>query len=304
MLRLLPLLLLFALPQSADAVLTPISQTRQVSGSGEVADNFGGESFDDSHSASAPDFLAFQEGASVNVGPDQGLGSGGGTQDSSLDAFAMVATGSAFANAESYEFDWYASADGLSEFDVTFELTEEVDYTLTGMTAAYDNGQVVVELRTGAGAIVFSTGGGGEIPFQASGTLASGLYELQARADGSCFASDFEFDYAFAEYDVTFTVGVTTSSPVPATFAWRVGPNPVLAATTVSWTQASAGPIRIDVLDVRGRRVRRWEPNSAESGSVRWDGRDHRGARVPAGTYFLRLTAGDHREQRKVVVLR
>jgi len=48
------------------------------------------------------------------------------------------------------------------------------------------------------------------------------------------------------------------------------------------------GAVAVDVLDVFGRRVRTLHRGVAATGTLRleWDGRDDRGASVPAGVYF------------------
>ena len=65
----------------------------------------------------------------------------------------------------------------------------------------------------------------------------------------------------------------------------------------------AAGPMRLAVHDLLGRRVALLEEGSAEAGSHSrdWDGTDARGAIVPAGIYWARLEAGGEAVARKLV---
>ncbi|MFN8177938.1 MAG: choice-of-anchor tandem repeat NxxGxxAF-containing protein [bacterium] len=108
-------------------------------------------------------------------------------------------------------------------------------------------------------------------------------------------------------YVLGFTSGATavrerTSEP----FALRIAPNPARRdAVTVSWTRgAPARDLRVEVVDVLGRRVRllREGPASSE-GSVRWDLRDAAGRVTGSGLYFVRVIAPEGVASRRVVRL-
>ena len=75
----------------------------------------------------------------------------------------------------------------------------------------------------------------------------------------------------------------------------RQGPSP--AAGTLRWRLELPAPARVDaaVFDVRGRQVAQLigEVQPALNHNLWWNGTDHRGRRVPAGLYLLRITAGD-----------
>jgi hypothetical protein len=70
-------------------------------------------------------------------------------------------------------------------------------------------------------------------------------------------------------------------------------PNPFPASTRVVWALPEAGPVRLELFDVRGRRVRTLVDELREAGEHRttWDGRDDAGRSVPPGIYFTRLAA-------------
>ncbi len=71
-------------------------------------------------------------------------------------------------------------------------------------------------------------------------------------------------------------------------------PNPFAeAGISCEISLPAAGPIRLDVLDVRGRLVRVIEEGERAAGVHRllWDGEDGRGESVASGVYFLRLRA-------------
>lgn len=68
-------------------------------------------------------------------------------------------------------------------------------------------------------------------------------------------------------------------------------PNPFRSGTTVRFTLPGAGPVRLAVHDLAGRRLRTLASGEWAAGAheVRWDGLDERGAPVARGTYFVRL---------------
>lgn len=84
-------------------------------------------------------------------------------------------------------------------------------------------------------------------------------------------------------------------------------PNPMGAAgTTIAFTLATPADASVRVFDASGREVAVVLPRSRQQGTVslRWNGRDARGALVPAGVYFYRLEAAGRAESRRLVILR
>jgi len=80
------------------------------------------------------------------------------------------------------------------------------------------------------------------------------------------------------------------------------GPLPIL-----SFHLPDRSSVRLDLYDLRGRKVRRLFDRDLPRGSfdVMWDGRDDRGARLRDGVYFVRLeTTGGRRQTRLVLLAR
>jgi len=86
----------------------------------------------------------------------------------------------------------------------------------------------------------------------------------------------------------------------------RPWPNPAGGGVQLRWSLAHAEAVRLEVLDATGRRVRaiRVREDAAIEGRATWDRRDDRGRAVPAGLYFVRLTAADESAAWPVVVTR
>jgi flagellar hook assembly protein FlgD len=85
-----------------------------------------------------------------------------------------------------------------------------------------------------------------------------------------------------------------------------VSPNPFRSSTRISWNQESAGPVRAEIFDLKGRLVRRLEQSPQEAGphEITWDGTDGSGRRVAAGAYFLQVDAAGRKRTVRVVVAR
>lgn len=95
--------------------------------------------------------------------------------------------------------------------------------------------------------------------------------------------------------------GAPTSGPRIA-----CGPNPAGASTAIRFTLPARAPARIDVVDVRGRTVRRLlaEERGAGSHLLRWNGTDDAGRAVPSGVYFVRLESAGGADAAKVTLRR
>ena len=68
-------------------------------------------------------------------------------------------------------------------------------------------------------------------------------------------------------------------------------PNPFNSTTRIPYRLASPGPVRLEIYNILGQRVRTLvnEFQGAGFHRVQWDARDHRGATVGTGVYLMRL---------------
>lgn len=89
------------------------------------------------------------------------------------------------------------------------------------------------------------------------------------------------------------------------TFVDAATPNPFRDVTSIRYGLAESGEVRLELFDVRGRRVRTLASGRSLAGnhSVNWDGRDAAGIRVPSGVFFARLTTTAGTYDRRLVLL-
>jgi len=83
-------------------------------------------------------------------------------------------------------------------------------------------------------------------------------------------------------------------------------PNPFNPKTTIGYLLPSEASVKLEVFDVRGRRVvtLRDEITPAGTHRVMWNGEDRYGNPVSSGFYYYRLTAGKKTLQRKMLLLK
>lgn len=94
----------------------------------------------------------------------------------------------------------------------------------------------------------------------------------------------------------------TTAAPDPVTalaaapLLYGAEPNPFNPHTSIHYSIPSAGRVTLEVIDLRGRRIRRLVNDALDAGHHRtvWDGRDRRSRPLAAGVYLVRLTHADH----------
>jgi len=114
----------------------------------------------------------------------------------------------------------------------------------------------------------------------------------------------------------TFSIVIDTVSDDDATVKPLVTglignyPNPFNPYTSIRYQVSGIRPenVEINVYNVRGQKVRTLLDGSRgfEAGihSVDWDGRDDNGNQMSSGIYFYRMTAGDFRETRRMLLLK
>jgi hypothetical protein len=96
---------------------------------------------------------------------------------------------------------------------------------------------------------------------------------------------------------------------IPSTFRLdSARPNPFSTTVSIDFSipAGSHDRVEIRVFNVHGQAVRTLVDGVRLAGrhDVRWDGRDDTGARVAAGTYFYRMSAGPYEATRKIVYTR
>ncbi len=88
------------------------------------------------------------------------------------------------------------------------------------------------------------------------------------------------------------------------TSIFKVGPNPVTAGAQVSYALERTGAVNLGVYDATGRQVRTLASGMSKAGTytVTWDAKDMTGRSVPAGVYYVRLSADKTSTARLTVV--
>jgi len=82
-------------------------------------------------------------------------------------------------------------------------------------------------------------------------------------------------------------------------------PNPFNPSTTLSFSLARAGHVRLSVYDLAGRLVRTLVDGEHEAGTHRvvWNGTDATGRAVGAGVYFVRVETPQGSDTRKIALI-
>ncbi len=101
---------------------------------------------------------------------------------------------------------------------------------------------------------------------------------------------------------------VTAATPTPDGRV-RLGaarPNPASGSVRVAFALPSVARVRMDVYDVRGRRVQTLVDATLGAGAHEafWNGRDRDGLETPSGVYFVRLEALGEVHRARVVRVR
>jgi hypothetical protein len=95
-------------------------------------------------------------------------------------------------------------------------------------------------------------------------------------------------------------------TPALAATTLRAAPNPFNPTLAIEAALRQPGPVRLSILDVRGREIRVLHHGSLAAGTARWrwDGRDAGGRQAASGVYLVRLATADLVTQRAVTLVK
>jgi len=122
------------------------------------------------------------------------------------------------------------------------------------------------------------------------------------------------YDYRLRQVDFDGTMTCDDESPVISILyegnpELRLGPcrpNPASQYTLLSYSLPTESEVYVEIVDIFGNKVKTLTSEIQSSGSktVEWNLTDDAGRRVPSGTYFCRLKAGNEVRTEKITVVR
>lgn len=100
--------------------------------------------------------------------------------------------------------------------------------------------------------------------------------------------------------------GIEDDTVLPAGNNLQATPNPFNPMTLIRYSIGQPGPVRLDVYNILGQRVKNLMKQTLDSGvyQVEWDGRDQNGNPVSSGVYFLRMNTAHEVTSRKILLLK
>lgn len=120
-------------------------------------------------------------------------------------------------------------------------------------------------------------------------------------ADGTQYAWNVS---TIGQYEFNATTGIEHVASGMVPLQLQIYPNPATAELTVETQLPKAARLVVDILDLQGRAVRGLHDGEWPAGACRihWNAADGRGARVPPGTYLVRIASPYGSSARPVVI--
>ena len=116
-------------------------------------------------------------------------------------------------------------------------------------------------------------------------------------------------DYSETRIDwLIHVVPVSEDDPTVPRYTWSLAnhPNPFNPSTTVSFSLKRDSDVRVEVYDVRGRKVRTLANDRYDAGlhHIIWNGQNDDGKELSSGVYLLKLTTGERSLMRKALMVK
>ncbi len=142
----------------------------------------------------------------------------------------------------------------------------------------------------------FSISPGGEVTFAAAVVAGDNLSDFQTNAN-----------QAKAQYSTYSTSLDVPNKTVPRdVLMFGAYPNPFNSAAEISFAVGTAGNYSMDIVDISGKTVRKWDFGKCDIGvkTIRWDGHDFTGKPLPSGMYLVRLRSQNEIFNRRIFLVK
>lgn len=189
----------------------------------------------------------------------------------------------------------------------TFDL-QAIGGSGVGLSWHAMSGTVVYKVLRGT-----SSGG----PYDTIGTTSSTMYDDFTALFGVTYFYAVRARYtiggrvvdAINSPEASIALGVAggpAAGPAVATRLAGVRPNPLRDRAEIMFSVRNAGPVRLDIYNVAGQRVRNLADRDFAAGAhqVRWNGDDDQGRRLSAGIYLVRMAAAGFTATQRMVLVR
>ena len=122
--------------------------------------------------------------------------------------------------------------------------------------------------------------------------------------DGALYVADAASPQVVRIARAVLTTDVAAGPDLRGALELAAAPNPFVGQVALRYTLAVRDDVRLEILDVSGRRVRLLEDGSRDAGvrTIHWDGRDDGGSARAAGLYFAHLGVGERSVVKRVVL--
>jgi len=123
----------------------------------------------------------------------------------------------------------------------------------------------------------------------------------------SAMAAAYTFKDLLPYVEVTEgSLELSDKDALPTEYGIENHPNPFNPSTEIKYQLPQLDEVRIVIYNVLGQEVRTLVDGKQEAGryTVRWNGDNEQGYKVPSGMYFLRMKAGNFIANRKLLLLK
>ncbi|MCK9584506.1 MAG: carboxypeptidase regulatory-like domain-containing protein [Candidatus Cloacimonetes bacterium] len=121
-----------------------------------------------------------------------------------------------------------------------------------------------------------------------------------------CISNDH---FIFMVDDVTISAGVGNENGVAPVYTTALKgnyPNPFNPETTISFSVKDAGPVSVEIYNVKGQLVKKLVNGVKEAGdhTAVWNGKDNNGRAVSSGVYYFKMNAGKYSSTKKMIMMK
>jgi hypothetical protein len=141
-----------------------------------------------------------------------------------------------------------------------------------------------------------------------SGYKKMGMYQILEQETMMFSATRLDLNSGDFFYHISFrdNDGIETPPAIYTTYLENNYPNPFNPSTTISYSIAISGDVKLSVYNIRGQLIRTLVNESLDAGihSVVWDGDNNLGRSVGSGIYLYKLETSDSRIVKKMLLMK